>query len=984
MGSRAVPSPRRLISALVLLLIVPGAVQALPQFANPVFSVGSNPVAILSADLNGDGRPDLITVNNSSGDLSILLALEGGEFAPGVRVTVESYPVAAAVGDLNGDGRPDLVSCSANDPSSVTVLLGRGDGSFQPPAFIPALGDCSDIVMADFNGDHKADVAMLGRYRYFVTVLLGRGDGTFAPGLGAGIVNPVGTAMVVGDFNRDGNPDLAVGRREEDFPERTAGTVTVFLGNGDGSFSQGGSVSIQSGVMDLVTADFNRDNKPDLATSNAYGNLSILLGQGNGTFLVSFSGSVAPFQGAGALLAGEFNSDSRPDLAVLSRYSDAVLNRSSDSVFVLPGRGDGTFGPALRSITGGGPTALVSGDFDGDGGIDIATANYSGSSVAALAGHGDGTFGPTLRAPVGRCPGSLAAGDLNLDGMPDLVAGNYCSNDTSILLGRGDGSFEPQTLYGVGTGPQAVVVTDFDGDGIQDLAAANEGSSDVTVRPGLGDGSFGSSSRIPLPNWPTSLVSADFNRDGRPDLAAAAPMPGGITVLLGFGNGFFATQPPVPFGGARFLAVDDFNGDGIPDLAAASWSYPAGAVLLGRGDGTFISQALPLPRYLRANHLVTGDVDGDGNADAVLTVEFPPQLLFFRGRGDGSFEAPESFPLPSTPFSVVIGDFDLDQRKDLAVAEAYANDIVILRNLGGGMFAPGERFVAGKGPSPLLALDINGDGWTDLVSADGGTYDVQVLLNGKIPGVVPNRPPVANAGPDATLECASPSGAVARLDGSGSSDPDSTPGTNDDIVSFEWFEGYGGPSQTLLGTDVTLTVTLPLGVHTITLKVTDRAGSSATDTVVITVADTTPPSLSVSVSPAILWPPNHRMTTVQASTAASDACGPASVVLESILSSEPEDSGGTGAAGGGDIQGADFGTADFLFSLRVERSGTGPGRTYTITCRATDSSGNVTRSTVTVLVPHDRGDIAPGSLRHNRGKPAVPLWDPGQLQQPAP
>jgi VCBS repeat protein/FG-GAP repeat protein len=978
MGSPAAPSLREIVPALVLFLLVPGAARALPLFPNPLYAVGNLPYSVVSADLNGDGRPDLITVNNWTGDLSVLLARERGEFAPEVRVAVEHGSVAAATGDFNGDGKPDLVVCSTDAPSNLAILLGRGDGSFLPPAFVFSPGDCADIVVADFNNDHKADVAMLGGNYLFVTVLLGKGDGTFSSGSGAGAVYPVSTAMAVGDFNQDGKPDLVVGMRAEDHPELTAGTVALFLGNGDGSFTPGVIVSTQSGVLDLVAADFNRDGKPDLATLNAGAILSVILGRGDGTFQAPGYSS-AESSVPRALIAGDFDSDNRIDLAV----TDVQLN----SALVFLGRGDGTFGLALRSVTGKSPGGLLSGDFDGDGRIDLVTSNLS-NSVTILSGQGDGTFGPPLRSAVGQCPVALAqAGDFNGDEEPDLAVVNRCSNDASILLGRGDGRFEPQARYGTGTGPYTAVIADFNGDGTPDLAVANGSSQDISIRLGLGDGSFGSESRISLPSAPGSLVTGDFNRDGRPDLAVACPRSNHIQILLGLGDGFFAPPLSTSMTMVGLLAVDDFNGDGIPDLAATGADLRV-VVLAGRGDGTFTAPPPPGPAYIdgpEATALAAADLDGDGKPDAVLTVGGQAgfgYLLFFRGRGDGSFEAPAEFLIEAYPWAVAIGDFDLDRRKDIAVAEGYANAILILKNLGGGMFAPSERFLAGDTPSNLLAVDLNGDGWTDLVSTNQSGGDVLAVLNRGIAGVVPNRPPVADAGADATLECASPSGTAAHLDGSGSSDPDSTPGSNDDIVLLQWFEGFGGPSPVLLGTSAKLTVTLPLGVHTITLRVTDAAGASATDTVVITVADTTPPDLSVSVSPAVLWPPNGRMVDIQTKARGSDACGPFIVVVESILENESACTPGATCREGGDIQVPGSGTA--WFALRAARSGSETGRTYVVTYRATDTSGNVTRSTTTVLVPHDRGDIAPGSLRSSRSRPAVPPRDPARLQEPTP
>ena len=220
------------------------------------------------------------------------------------------------------------------------------------------------------------------------------------------------------------------------------------------------------------------------------------------------------------------------------------------------------------------------------------------------------------------------------------------------------------------------------------------------------------------------------------------------------------------------------------------------------------------------------------------------------------------------------------------------------------------------------------------------------------------RPPTAVATSERFAECASPAGATVVLDGSGSSDPSSTPGTNDGIVLFQWFEDLGLPGQALLGTGEIVSTILPLGAHAITLRVTDALGQTALDPLLVTVQDTTPPELSVDLSSNLLWPPNHRMIDIAVSLSVTDACSTPTVVLASVSSNEPDDATGTGDGSTvGDIQGALPGVADDRFQLRAERRGEGAGRIYTVTYSAVDGAGNATPATRYVLVPHDQGGV---------------------------
>lgn len=207
-----------------------------------------------------------------------------------------------------------------------------------------------------------------------------------------------------------------------------------------------------------------------------------------------------------------------------------------------------------------------------------------------------------------------------------------------------------------------------------------------------------------------------------------------------------------------------------------------------------------------------------------------------------------------------------------------------------------------------------------------------------------NRSPIAKAGPDQTVECSSPNGTLVTLDGSGSSDPDG------DVLSFEWRD----TANNLIGMTPAVGLTLPLGTHTFTLTVDDGQGGTASDSVVITVHDTIAPTLNFTLTPNVLFPPNHKLVQIDGAIQVSDICDPSpTIVLVSISSNEPDNGLGDGDTAS-DIQGDSMGTDDRSFLLRAERGGTGTGRIYTVRYRAMDASGNMTFATAEVTVPHDR------------------------------
>jgi hypothetical protein len=250
--------------------------------------------------------------------------------------------------------------------------------------------------------------------------------------------------------------------------------------------------------------------------------------------------------------------------------------------------GNGTFLEHVDFPVGSEPTAVATGDFNGDGNLDLVVANFHVNTVSVLLGKGDGTFNAAVNYNVGHGPISVAVADLNGDHKLDLVVVNETDNNASVLLGNGDGTFNAQVAYptGVGGNPLSVVIGDFNGDGIPDLAVADFQTQQVSVLLGNGDGSFQTVKAYSTGANPSSIVAADFNGDGKLDLAlTSTPLgssPGNlVSLLLGNGDGTFGA--PALFG-AGYLsyssAVGDFNRDGAPDLAVANGGSNTVSLLL--------------------------------------------------------------------------------------------------------------------------------------------------------------------------------------------------------------------------------------------------------------------------------------------------------------------------------------------------------------------------------------------------------------------
>jgi hypothetical protein len=387
--------------------------RTVPSFLPPVnypLTGLTNYLAV--ADLNGDGNLDLIAphapVNNQGngiGPVSILFGNSQGAFAAPVNIATGLNPNVLAVGDFNGDGKIDL---AVTDQLSTTkrtevlsILLNNGNGTFRlAHAYLSPFAP-SAMLTADFTGDGRTDLALEFAGIPEVVVLPGNGDGSFGAARVSGTAAAESVDMAVGDFNGDGKPDLAVVNGSYS----GSGTVSVLLGNGNGTFKAPAVYLAGDGSFAPVVGDFNGDGHPDLAITDA-GNginggtpgVTILLNKGNGTFAagVTYPDSTnLPFEGAMA----DINGDGKPDLVVSEDYAIAIFQ----------GNGDGTFAPpthlADTTSIGG---HIQTGDFNHDGRPDVAVVG-SGVTVFLQSATSNGSF----HAPAVARGSAVPAADLS-------------------------------------------------------------------------------------------------------------------------------------------------------------------------------------------------------------------------------------------------------------------------------------------------------------------------------------------------------------------------------------------------------------------------------------------------------------------------------------------------------------------------------------------------------------------------------------------
>jgi hypothetical protein len=654
--------------------------------------------------------------------------------------------------------------------------------------------------------------------------------------------------------------------------------------------------------------------------------------------------------------------------ASLALVPGAVQIRIIDDGAVYPLKVDPLLSaPAWTSSFGS--RVAGAGDVNGDGFDDVVVASFGTAYL-----YEGSALGPSDTPSWTSSFGGLiaGAGDVNGDGYDDVLSSGpyffdkpnlYYGSPTGLATSPGwtpeDTPDQPEIKSIAGAG-------DVNGDGFDDLVVgSSNGFTNPAVRLYLGAAGGPATSPAwtitqadPYTALGNSVASAgDVNGDGYDDVVVGeplygvsvpfeAPATGRARLYLGSALGL-DDQPSwvsvrlVRFGwlGSAVASAGDVNADGYDDLVVGGVNGFQGTepgivqVYLGSASGPASEPILEVVGDGFLTHLGSavspaGDVNGDGFSDLLA------------GEPD--------FDLSDTVESV--GRTYLFAGKASGVAAGAAWHV------------QGEHQFQGVGTSVASAGDVNGDGFGDALV---GSFEGASLYL----GAADDHSPVAHGAVASRTECTSPSGAAVFLDASSSSDADSTPGTSDDIAAYEWFEGFGLPSQALIATGVTASPVLSLGNHAITLRVTDHDGAMSTESLIAVVSDTKRPSLSVTLSPDLLWPPTHQMVLVHASVQTGDACSATQIVLASILSNEPDDApGNADGATLQDIQGAAIGTPDFDFLVRAERSDIGDGRIYSVSYKATDTSGNAIWTTRQVTVPSSHREVGRPKSGHRNSQ----------------
>jgi trimeric autotransporter adhesin len=703
----------------------------------PIFTVSAGSYWITTADLNGDGKPDVVSGNTSANSVTVLVnTTPGGGHSPPTVSSQQISPAGTqpfsfvATADIDGDGKPDLiVASSTRDPNSgdggVSVLLnttapGSATVSFgAQQSWFPSTSSHTGLAVVDMNGDGKPDLVLAGAT---VTVLLnttvpGSAAATFAapqffPGFSL--------CMAVGDINGDGKPDVVIAD-----PDYSVLLNTTTAGSASVTFGETQSFPTPNFYASAIAVvDTNGDGKSDVVMSA----------------LDVTHATVMPNQ---------------------TRAGSAVAS----------------FGDAQYFATGSSPWFLATGDGNGDGMVELATSNIDDATITVLFNE---TPIPTAIAPsfstqqtfaAGSSPAAAAVADMNNDGRPDLVVAD-ASVGVEVLLdttvsGAMTSSFSAPSAFGTG-GAVSVATADFNGDGVADVVTAEAASSDIavllnTTAAGATAPSLAAQQTFAVGATPKSVATADFNRDGKSDIVVANFGGNTVSVLLdtaapGATSASFSAQQAFATGDSPlFVASADFNNDGLPDIVVANKADNTVSVLLNT-----MAFGAVTPSFAAQQTFATGanpssvaaiDVNGDGIPDLVVTNFDDNTVSVLLGTTarlatSASFAAQQTYATGPAPKSVFVAGTNRKALPDLIVANSGDNTVSVFLNKmvlfdGTFLLAPPQTFNTGASPTYVVAADVNGDGKPDLITtnpsqANGNT--VSVLLNTQYQVVVAGSP----------------------------------------------------------------------------------------------------------------------------------------------------------------------------------------------------------------------------------------------------
>ncbi len=768
-------STRSLVIALSILLCNYANSQSISFYPNSEFPIGSNPVQIISKDINGDGKPDMLSILNTGNLLSIYMNITPAGattavYAPRQDITLVYAPLALLAEDFDADGKPDIIISYAGGPSFISGY----PNVTTPGSLVATFGGRVDFfsypgtrsfATGDFNNDGRPDLATVNPAYNYVTILYNSPtSGTSGWYLNYGgwtVITSANPALVaVADINNDGKDDIVA--------SCGAGIVSTLInatvqGSYSASFYTHQDVVVAgAGFANFLMGDLNNDGKKDLVFSNnPAGTCTVILN--NTTYAATtitykdaqqFSCGANPI----GLTLADINGDGKLDLIASitgSPYNIVSILRNTTTHGTFPA----SFAVKQDFTVHNYPVSLVTSDYNGDGKADLGVLTNSGfidvflnataigASAASFAPHADFA----VLSPV-----MAVKGDLNNDGKPDIIVVNGATNMVSIFMnatppGNTIAVFGTRQDIGGFNNPVIATVADFTMDGREDIMIVNKNNGYLTMlnnttSPGSAVFSFNFQNFAAIP-YALAVAVGDINQDCKPDMVLTAS-DGGLYTFINAttpGSGGVAfSYGAISAGGIGYsVSLADMNGDGKSDVLVASYTSNAINIFVNntaQGYGSFNYYSIQtFPTLNNPQSMVTADINADGRPDVTtcndntISVQLNAGTL---GSATVAFAARKEFNESAgmAVNTMLSGDINGDGLTDIAVANRLSNSISVFQNttiLGSVLpnFAGQQDFSTGPAPASLFSGDFNADNQVDLFTVNTGNSTLSVLLN---------------------------------------------------------------------------------------------------------------------------------------------------------------------------------------------------------------------------------------------------------------
>jgi hypothetical protein len=723
---------RRSMLALAATLLAAPVCAQIELEAPRQYLMSDRPGALALSDLDGDGDLDLVCAREgthlrpATRGLSVLFNQGDGSLGQELRIAMGASPNHVAVDDMTGDGIPDLVATD-RDVGKIRVYRGDGKGGFGPAVGTVVGADCISFVLGDFNEDRFGDVALIFDEKDCVRLFFGDGTGSFP--LEGTVETPMAPGAIArGDLDADGHSDLVVG-----WTDATA----VLRGHGDGSFTIMRRGRHQRRPIALAIGDINGDGFQDVTVLIEEGVVYGLAGNGTGDLghaLLSTRASLFPCR---HLVLADLDGSGSPH----------VIIAHDGGLSVIPTAVTVSSSPPFESwvvsqdIPSQGNRFLSAADLDGDGHVDVAAARDD-NAVSILLGTGSGAFLAPSFLAVPDIPYAVVTGDFTGDGSLDLGVLHWAPfpfhRVVQVLSGDGNGGFSPTMELPIGFRSTIMAALDLNDDEALDIVVSGGGSTGVFLNEG--GGRYAPLLPVDLrnhPNCPDPLAVIDMDLDGRDDLVAALCSGQYSSLAIFFNEGSGTLREPLLYptgiGELRSFRVADINLDGIPDvmIQGTDVQEPAeGRISVLRGDGT---RGFRPPRILTTTPDVSGfallHLDDDGLLDLVLTDSGEGTLSIAPGRGDGTFGHPVPSRIPGIPRDPIPTDLDQDGYTDVVVRDEETNSVLVFSRS-----APLEMELVSEWAlmpfsRAVMAATVDGDSYPDLIGTFRFSGDLMVIRN---------------------------------------------------------------------------------------------------------------------------------------------------------------------------------------------------------------------------------------------------------------